>query len=160
MDSIVIIDVLKELHIDNHQIMNHQIDDHIYNSSSRSDSPRSSTDSITQNHQISYAILILSTNSNELADCQIIIVNVRKRFSFIYENYNEKNLFIFDRDYAKEIEAHLCCHALRTSIIFLREDYTLTEDIENVVRSQFLYGIIEMPMHEERRTASFHILYG
>ncbi|CAF4647719.1 unnamed protein product, partial [Rotaria sp. Silwood2] len=81
-------------------------------------------------------------NSNDLVDCQIIIVNNRQRV------------------YAEEIESRLCSHGLVTSIILLREDYTLTEAIENASRLQCLYGIIAMPMHEERHTASFHILYG
>ena len=65
-----------------------------------------------------------------------------------------------DRVYAEEIESRLCSHGLITSIILLREDYTLTEAIENAARLQCLYGIIAMPVHEERRTASFHILFG
>ena len=68
--------------------------------------------------------------------------------------------FMFDRVYAEEIESRLHSHGLLTSIILLREDYTLTEAIENAARLQCLYGIIAMPMHEERRTASFHILFG
>ena len=67
---------------------------------------------------------------------------------------------LFYRGYAEEIESRFCSHGLVTSIILLREDYTLTEAIENAARLQCLYGIIAMPMHEERRTASFHILYG
>jgi hypothetical protein len=68
--------------------------------------------------------------------------------------------FLFDREYAEEIESRLSSHGILTSIILLREDYTLIEAIENAARLQCLYGIIVMPMHEERRTASFHILYG
>ena len=49
---------------------------------------------------------------------------------------------------------------MKTSIIILREDYSLTQAIENAARLQCLYGIIAMPMHEDRHTASFHILYG
>lgn len=64
------------------------------------------------------------------------------------------------REYAEEIESRLHSHGLITSIILLREDYTLVEAIENATRLNCLYGIIIMPMHEERRTASFHILYG
>lgn len=67
---------------------------------------------------------------------------------------------LYLRIYAEEIESRLSCHGLITSIILLREDYTLTEAIENAARLNCLYGIIAMPMHEERRTASFHILYG
>jgi hypothetical protein len=74
--------------------------------------------------------------------------------------YLKNFLLLFDRNYAEEIESRLCSHDLRTSIILLREDYTLVEAIENAARLQCLYGIIVMPMHEERRTASFHILYG
>lgn len=68
--------------------------------------------------------------------------------------------FVFNRDYAEEIEARLSSQGIITSIILLREDFTLTEAIENAARLQCLYGIIAMPMHEERRTASFHILHG
>jgi len=64
------------------------------------------------------------------------------------------------RGYGEEISSHLRCHGLITSIILLREDYTLTEAIENAANDQCLYGIIVMPMHEERHTASFHILHG
>jgi hypothetical protein len=64
------------------------------------------------------------------------------------------------RGYGEEIASRLGCHGLTTSIILLREDYTLTEAIENTANDQCLYGIIAMPMHEERHTASFHILYG
>jgi hypothetical protein len=80
---------------------------------------------------------------------------------FLLKLNHKKNLFfLFYRDYAEVIESRLCTHGLVTSIILLREDYTLTEAIENATRLQCLYGIIAMPMHEERRTASFHILYG
>ncbi|CAM2703499.1 unnamed protein product [Rotaria socialis] len=48
------------------------------------------------------------------------------------------------RAYAEEIESRFCSH----------------EAIANAARLQCLYGVIAMPMHEERRTASFHILYG
>lgn len=64
------------------------------------------------------------------------------------------------REYAEEIESRLRSHGLLTSIILLREDYGLVEAIDNATRLNCLYGIIIMPMHEERRTASFHILYG
>ena len=64
------------------------------------------------------------------------------------------------REYAEEIESRLHSHGLITSIILLREDYTLVEAIENAARLNCLYGVIAMPMHEERQTASFHILYG
>ena len=37
---------------------------------------------------------------------------------------------------------------------------TLIEAIENAKNAHCLYGIIIMPMHEERHTASFHILHG
>ncbi|CAF4309326.1 unnamed protein product, partial [Rotaria magnacalcarata] len=53
-----------------------EIDDHTHKSSSRYDSRRSSKDSITQNRQISYSILIRSTNPNESVDCQIIVGHV------------------------------------------------------------------------------------
>lgn len=71
-----------------------------------------------------------------------------------------KNFFLCDREYAEEIESRLCSHGLITSIILLREDYTLVEAVENAARLHCLYGIVVMPMHEERRTASFHILHG
>ncbi|CAF3763492.1 unnamed protein product [Rotaria sp. Silwood1] len=103
---------------------------------------RSNNDLISRNNQLPYTILTGPKNSNDLVDCQIIIVNTRQRV------------------YAEEIESRLCSHGLVTSIILLREDYTLTEAIENAAHLQCLYGIIAMPMHEERRTASFHILYG
>ncbi|CAF2855539.1 unnamed protein product [Rotaria sp. Silwood2] len=111
-------------------------------STSRSDPCRSNNDSISRNNLLPYTILTGPKNSNDLVDCQIIIVNNRQRV------------------YAEEIESRLCSHGLVTSIILLREDYTLTEAIENASRLQCLYGIIAMPMHEERHTASFHILYG
>jgi hypothetical protein len=80
---------------------------------------------------------------------------------FIKITKKKKCFFVLSyRGYAEEIESRLCCHGLLTSIILLREDYTLTEAIANAARLQCLYGIIVMPMHEERRTASFHILYG
>jgi hypothetical protein len=75
-------------------------------------------------------------------------------------NNRKIHFLLFYRGYAEEIESRLCCHGLITSTILLREDFTLTEAIENAARLQCLYGIIVMPMHEERRTASFHILYG
>jgi hypothetical protein len=64
------------------------------------------------------------------------------------------------RGYGEEMSSHLANHGLVTSIVLLREDFTLTEAIDNAAREQCFYGIIAMPMHEERRTASFHILYG
>lgn len=47
----------------------------MYNSSSRSDSRRSSND-----NQIPYTILTGPKNPNDLVDCQIILVNIRQRF--------------------------------------------------------------------------------
>ncbi|CAF0786699.1 unnamed protein product [Rotaria sordida] len=118
-------------------------------SSSRSSSHRlsrspnnNSYDSSSRYHQSCYTILSGPDNPRQLVDCQIIIVNPRQR------------------GYAEEISSRLVCHGLITSIILLREDYTLTEAIENAAHEQCLYGIIAMPMHEERRTASFHILHG
>ena len=72
------------------------------------------------------------------------------------------NIFFssFHREYAEEIESRLSSHGIITSIILLREDYTLIEAIDNATRLHCLYGIIVMPMHEERQTASFHILHG
>ncbi|CAF4595460.1 unnamed protein product, partial [Rotaria sp. Silwood2] len=119
-----------------------EITDCMNMSTSRSDPCRSNNDSISRNNLLPYTILTGPKNSNDLVDCQIIIVNNRQRV------------------YAEEIESRLCSHGLVTSIILLREDYTLTEAIENASRLQCLYGIIAMPMHEERHTASFHILYG
>ncbi|CAF1305366.1 unnamed protein product [Rotaria sordida] len=119
-----------------------EINDRMDISTAKSDPCRSNNDSISRNNQLPYTILTGLKNSNDLVDCQIIIVNTRQRA------------------YAEEIESRLCSHGLVTSIILLREDYTLTEAIENATRLQCLYGIIAMPMHEERRTASFHILYG
>jgi hypothetical protein len=54
-----------------------EINDRIYNSDSR----RSSIDSISRNHLPPYSIITGPKNSNEFVDCQIIIVNVRQRFS-------------------------------------------------------------------------------
>jgi hypothetical protein len=64
------------------------------------------------------------------------------------------------RIYAEEISSRLRNNGLITSVVLLREDYTLIEAIENATSEQCLYGIIVMPMHQERRTASFHILHG
>ncbi|CAF1385512.1 unnamed protein product [Rotaria sp. Silwood1] len=119
-----------------------EINDRMDISTTRPDPCRSNNDTISRNNQLPYTILTGPKNSNDFVDCQIIIVNIRQRI------------------YAEEIESRLCSHGLITSIILLREDYTLTEAIENAARLQCLYGIIAMPMHEERRTASFHILYG
>ncbi|CAF1583416.1 unnamed protein product [Adineta ricciae] len=117
-------------------------DDRTHVPLSTSKSHQSSNDSISLSHQIPYAILTGPKDANALVDCQIVIVNARQR------------------DYAEEIEARLSSQGMITSIILLREDFTLTEAIENAARLQCLYGIIAMPMHEERRTASFHILHG
>ena len=68
--------------------------------------------------------------------------------------------FVFRRNYAEEIENRLISSGIRTSIRLLREDVKLTDAIENARIEQCLYAMIVMPMHEERRTASFHILYG
>ncbi|UJR07596.1 hypothetical protein I4U23_011883 [Adineta vaga] len=116
--------------------------DRMHVSSARLSSRRSSNESLSLNQQIPYAILTGPKNSNTLVDCQIIIVNARQR------------------EYAEEIESRLGAHGMITSVILLREDYTLVEAIDNAARLQCLYGIIAMPMHEDRRTASFHILYG
>ncbi|CAF5022084.1 unnamed protein product [Rotaria sp. Silwood1] len=115
-------------------------------SSSRCSSHRSpntksyESSSLSRYHQSCYTILSGPDNPRQLVDCQIILVNPR-------QNYGE------------EISSRLVCHGLITSIILLREDYTLIEAIENAAHEQCLYGIIVMPMHEERRTASFHILH-
>ncbi|CAF0918881.1 unnamed protein product [Adineta steineri] len=103
-----------------------------------------SSDSIIrhqQQHQSCYTVLIGSDDPRQIVDCQIILVNPRQR------------------NYGEEISSRLRCHGLITSVVLLREDYTLVEAIENATQEQCLYGIIAMPMHEERRTASFHILY-
>ncbi|CAM4800001.1 unnamed protein product [Rotaria magnacalcarata] len=123
-------------------------DRRIYLSSSRCSSRvnrptnNNSMDCFTRHDQSFYRILQGPENSRQLVDCQIIIVNPRQR------------------NYAEEISSRLVCHDLVTSIILLREDFTLTQAIENATHEQCLYGIIAMPMHEERRTASFHILHG
>ncbi|CAF4937692.1 unnamed protein product, partial [Rotaria sp. Silwood2] len=93
-------------------------------------------------HQSCYTILSGPDNPRQLVDCQIILVNPRQR------------------SYGEEISSRLVCHGLVTSIILLREDFTLIEAVENAAHEQCLYGIIAMPMHEERRTASFHVLHG
>jgi hypothetical protein len=54
--------------------------DQQFNSLSRSDSCRSSNDSISRNHLLPYSILTGPKNPNDIVDCQIIIVNVRQRF--------------------------------------------------------------------------------
>ena len=64
------------------------------------------------------------------------------------------------RIYGEEISSRLRSHGLITSIVLLREDYTLVEAVQNAANEECLYAIIIMPMHEERRTASFHILHG
>ena len=97
-------------------------------------------------------------------DCQIILVNVRQRF--VVAELRRKRLDhvgclrLICRHYADEIESRLRSFALRTSIIVIREGFSLTKAIENATRQQCLYAIIVTPIHEERRTASFHILYG
>ena len=68
--------------------------------------------------------------------------------------------FVVRRNYAEEMASRLRSHSLVVAIILLREDYTLTEAIADATRQQCLYGIIVLPMHEERRTGSFHILHG
>lgn len=75
-------------------------------------------------------------------------------------NRKEKKVLFLFRGYGEEISSYLRCHDIITSLILLREDCTLTEAIENAAHEQCLYGIIVMPIHEERRTASFHILHG
>jgi hypothetical protein len=52
----------------------------MYNSSSRSNSRRSSNDPISENHPLPYSILTGPKNPADLVDCQIILVNVRQRF--------------------------------------------------------------------------------
>jgi hypothetical protein len=64
------------------------------------------------------------------------------------------------REYGEEISSYLQCHDLVTSIILLREDLTLTEAIENAKNDGCLYAIIVMPIHQQKHTASFHILHG
>lgn len=64
------------------------------------------------------------------------------------------------RDYVEEISSYLRCNGLITSIILLKENYTLIEAIEDAKNDHCLYGIIVMPIHEQRHTASFHILHG
>lgn len=78
------------------------------------------------------------------------MIQIKKMFFFVF----------FAREYAEQIESRLSSRGMKTSIIILREDYSLTQAIENAARLQCLYGIIAMPMHEDRHTASFHILYG
>ncbi|CAF5225369.1 unnamed protein product, partial [Rotaria magnacalcarata] len=78
---------------------------------SSSDPCRTSNDSTSRNHQLPYTVLTEPKNQNDLVDCQIIIVNNRQRA------------------YAEEIESRFCSHGLLTSIILLREDYTLIEAI-------------------------------
>jgi hypothetical protein len=53
------------------------------------------------------------------------------------------------RGYGEIISSHLRCHGLITSVILLREDYSLIEAIENATNQHCLYGIIVMPMNEE-----------
>lgn len=89
-----------------------------------------------------YSILSGPTDVDELVDCQILLVNIRQR------------------NYADQIESRLIAEGLRTSIRLLREDFTLIEAIQLASQERCLYAIIAMPMHEERRTGSFHILYG
>ncbi|CAF1315461.1 unnamed protein product [Rotaria sordida] len=96
----------------------------------------------SSNKESCYTIILVSDNSKQIVDCQIIIVNIHQKY------------------YAEEISSHLVYHGLSTSVILLRKDYTLTEAIKNAAREKSLYGIIAMPMDEKRRTASFHILYG
>jgi hypothetical protein len=76
------------------------------------------------------------------------------------ENSLSLSSFVVPRSYAEEMASRLRSHLLVISIILLREDYTLTEAIADATRRQCLYGIIVLPMHEERRTGSFHILHG
>ncbi|CAF0751595.1 unnamed protein product [Didymodactylos carnosus] len=82
------------------------------------------------------------TDSNQLVDCEIIIVNPHQR------------------DYADEIESRLRTHGMVTSILLLREDYSLTQAVDSSAKRQCLFAVIAMPLHEQKRTASFHILYG
>ncbi|CAF1046845.1 unnamed protein product [Adineta steineri] len=119
-----------------------RIDDRMHISLSRSNSRRSSNESISLNHHMPYSVLAGPKDSNDCVDCHIILVNFRQR------------------EYAEKIESRLASHGIVSSIILLREDLSLTKAIDNAARLQCLYGIIAMPMHEERRTASFHILYG
>ncbi len=86
-----------------------------------------------------------------------MLIFVKGFFSFSEENFSLSNIF---REYGEEISSYLRCHGLVTSIILLRGNLTLTEAIENAKNDGCLYGIIVMPMHEQRHTASFHILHG
>ncbi len=70
------------------------INDRMHISSSKSDSRRSSNDSIPRNHQIPYTILTGPKNPNEFVDCQIIIVNVRQRFYLLKLKRKKKPYFV------------------------------------------------------------------
>ena len=64
------------------------------------------------------------------------------------------------REYAEEIASRLNETGLLTSIIVLREQTTLAEAIEDTIKGEFLYGILLMSMHQQRKSISFHILHG
>ncbi|CAF4486985.1 unnamed protein product, partial [Rotaria sp. Silwood2] len=90
-----------------------------------------------------------------LDNCPVVLLSYDK-LDNIYNDNGQYNLV----SYGEEISSRLVCHGLVTSIILRREDFTLIEAVENAAHEQCLYGIIAMPMHEERRTASFHVLHG
>ena len=90
----------------------------------------------------------------------LICVKGSSYFHFFVYLKRKFSFFKTFRTYAEEIENRLVSSGIRTSIRLLREDVKLTDAIENARTEQCLYGIIAMPMHEDRRTASFHILYG
>ncbi|CAF1194291.1 unnamed protein product [Adineta ricciae] len=88
------------------------------------------------------SFVIQPDNSQQFIGCQIILVNHRQR------------------NYAEEISSYLENHGLTTSILVIRENYSLHEAIDDAIEQKSLYGIIILPMHEDRRSASFHILHG
>ncbi|CAF1259268.1 unnamed protein product [Adineta ricciae] len=88
------------------------------------------------------SFVIQPDNSQQFIGCQIILVNHRQRI------------------YGEEISSYLKNHGLTTSILVIREDYSLHKAINDAIEQKSLYGIIILPMHEERRSASFHILHG
>lgn len=58
------------------------MNDHEENSLSIFDPNRSNNDLSSRHQPIPYSILKGPKNSNDLVDCQIIIVNARQRFNF------------------------------------------------------------------------------
>ncbi|UJR38592.1 hypothetical protein I4U23_031257 [Adineta vaga] len=89
-----------------------------------------------------YTILIESNTLKECTDCQIILVNHRQK------------------NYSEEISNYLRNQGLTTSVILIRENYSLNKAIANAIQEKYLYGIILMPMHEDKHLASFQILHG